>query len=72
MAAQRYMVHHIAHWADPIYFGDYPEELKEQLGRLSAQEGHDVSRLPEFSDEEKELIKVGFTGFLLKFLKKHP
>ena len=56
-AAQRYMVHQIAHWVDPLYYGDYPTEMKNQIGRLSRDEGWETSRLPEFTDEEKVLIK---------------
>lgn len=39
---------------DPIYFGDYPEVMRERLG----------DRLPKFSDEDKELLRnsVDFLG----------
>ena len=38
-ATQRYMVHSIAHYADAVYFGDYPVEMKNQIARLSFEEG---------------------------------
>ena len=50
------MVHQIAHWADPLYYGDYPKEMKDQIRKLSLDEGHSGSRLPEFSEEERILI----------------
>ena len=50
------MVHEIAQWADPIYTGDYPVEMKNQIARLSREEGWETSRLPEFTDEEKKLL----------------
>ncbi len=37
----------LAWFADPVYFGDYPESLKSRLG----------GKLPEFSAEEKEMLK---------------
>lgn len=32
---------------DPLYFGDYPESMRDRLG----------DQLPEFSEEDKELLK---------------
>src|SRR4051812_2567528 len=37
----------ISWFADPVYFGHYPESMKKQLG----------DRLPEFTPEEVELVK---------------
>lgn len=37
----------ISWFADPIYFGRYPESMRKQLG----------DRLPEFTSEEAELVK---------------
>ena len=51
------MVHQIAHWVDPLYHGDYPVEMKNQLKKLARRENLAVSRLPEFTSEEKEMIK---------------
>ncbi|KAI3940727.1 hypothetical protein MKW98_030046 [Papaver atlanticum] len=41
-------------YLDPIYFGDYPEAMRERLGDL----------LPKFSDEDRELLRnsVDFLG----------
>ncbi|MDZ4709256.1 MAG: GH1 family beta-glucosidase [Saprospiraceae bacterium] len=46
-AAQRALEFFLAWFADPIYKGDYPEVMRQNLG----------ARLPEFSPEEKKLIK---------------
>jgi beta-glucosidase len=43
----------LAWFADPIYFGDYPERMKRRLG----------DRLPAFTDEEKALLKGSFDFF---------
>ena len=50
------MVHQIGQWADPIYTGDYPVEMKNQIARLSFDEGWETSRLPEFTQEEKIML----------------
>jgi beta-glucosidase len=46
-AANRKIEFAISWFADPIYFGKYPESMRKQLG----------SRLPEFTDEEVALVK---------------
>jgi len=46
-AAQRALEFFLAWFADPIYKGDYPEVMKQNLG----------DRLPTFSEEEINLIK---------------
>ena len=45
-ACERKLEFTIAWFADPIYHGDYPASMREQLGK----------RLPQFSKEEKELV----------------
>ena len=45
-AAERKLEFSIAWFADPIYLGKYPDSMRKQLGE----------RLPEFTDEEKELV----------------
>jgi len=42
----------MAWFADPIYFGDYPECMKERLGE----------HLPRFTEEEKEMLKGSVIG----------
>jgi beta-glucosidase/6-phospho-beta-glucosidase/beta-galactosidase len=46
-AAQRAMVFQLAWFADPIWFGDYPAEMKQRLG----------SRLPRFTRNERRMLK---------------
>lgn len=54
-AADRGLQFHIGWFAHPIFKnGDYPEIMKEQVKRRSDPS---QSRLPEFSEDEKQLIK---------------
>jgi len=46
-AAQRALLFFLGWFADPVYTGDYPEVMKERLGK----------RLPEFTQEESEMLK---------------
>lgn len=46
-AAERAMVFQLAWFADPIWLGDYPQEMKDRLG----------TRLPRFTRDEKKLLK---------------
>lgn len=45
-AAERAMIFQLGWFADPIWLGDYPDEMKERLGR----------RLPRFTLEERRLL----------------
>ncbi|XP_070260161.1 lactase-like protein isoform X3 [Myotis yumanensis] len=62
-AAERYLQFCLGWFANPIYAGDYPQVMKERIGRKSAEQGLDVSRLPVFSLQEKSYIK-GTSDFL--------
>ncbi|XP_051484290.1 lactase-like protein isoform X3 [Apus apus] len=62
-AAERYIQFHLGWFANPIYRGDYPEILKNYVGRKSSQHGLGTSRLPTFSAQEKNYIK-GTSDFL--------
>ena len=45
-------------FAHPIYInGDYPDVMKWKVGNKSQEQGYKKSRLPEFTDEEKQMIK---------------
>jgi len=46
-AAERALEFFLAWFADPIYFGHYPASMRERLGE----------RLPEFTEEERSLLK---------------
>uniref|UniRef100_A0A914D4N5 Beta-glucosidase n=1 Tax=Acrobeloides nanus TaxID=290746 RepID=A0A914D4N5_9BILA len=44
-------------FAEPIFFGDYPQSMKDGIASRSALEGYTTSRLPEFTPLEKLLLK---------------
>lgn len=44
-------------FADPIYYGDYPMEMKNRIAYRSYLEGFKQSRLPKFTEEEKKYIR---------------
>ncbi|XP_047316108.1 beta-glucosidase 42 isoform X3 [Impatiens glandulifera] len=54
IAAQRRLDFHLGWFLDPIFHGDYPKSMRDQLG----------DRLPTFSEKEKELLRmtVDFVG----------
>uniref|UniRef100_A0A671MPW7 Cytosolic beta-glucosidase n=1 Tax=Sinocyclocheilus anshuiensis TaxID=1608454 RepID=A0A671MPW7_9TELE len=62
-AAERYVQFYIGWFATPIFHGDYPQVMKDFIGRKSAQQGLGTSRLPTFSSQEKSYIK-GTSDFL--------
>uniref|UniRef100_A0A3B3XTR6 Uncharacterized protein n=1 Tax=Poecilia mexicana TaxID=48701 RepID=A0A3B3XTR6_9TELE len=58
VAADRAMQFHVGWFAHPIFKnGDYPEALKAQVLVKSELQGLSQSRLPSFTEEEKNLIK---------------
>ncbi|CAG5957951.1 lactase-like protein isoform 3-T3 [Menidia menidia] len=62
-AAERYVQFYLGWFATPIFHGDYPQVMKDFVGRKSAQQGLGTSRLPTFSPQEKSYIK-GTCDFL--------
>ncbi|XP_028286481.1 lactase-like protein [Parambassis ranga] len=62
-AAERYVQFYIGWFATPIFYGDYPQVMKDFIGRKSVQHGLGTSRLPTFSPQEKSYIK-GTCDFL--------
>ena len=46
-SSQRYLIWQLAWFADPIWYGDYPQIMKDYIG----------DRLPSFTDEQKEDLK---------------
>ncbi|KAI3857785.1 hypothetical protein MKX03_033913 [Papaver bracteatum] len=56
-AAARRIDFHFGWFLDPIYFGDYPKTMREELGDL----------LPKFSDEDGELLRNS-----VDFLAEYP
>uniref|UniRef100_A0A8D0L8Y6 Cytosolic beta-glucosidase n=1 Tax=Sphenodon punctatus TaxID=8508 RepID=A0A8D0L8Y6_SPHPU len=62
-AAETYVQFYLGWFANPIFSGDYPEIMKNYIGRKSTQQGPGMSRLPTFSAQEKSYIK-GTSDFL--------
>lgn len=50
-------------YAWPIFVGDYPEVIRNNVDTFSTEQGYPWSRLPEFSPEEIEYVK-GTSDFL--------
>merc|ERR1712080_31149 len=46
-ASQRKLIWQCAWYADPVWFGDYPQIMKDYVG----------DRLPKFTDQQKEDLK---------------
>ena len=57
-AAETYNQFSLGWWANPIFgTGDYPDVMKWQIGNKSLEQGYNSSRLPEFTEEEKQMNK---------------
>jgi len=54
-ASHRHLEFQLAWFADPVFFGDYPEVMKKRVG----------DRLPKFTEQQKQLLKGShdFFGF---------
>ncbi|XP_061379993.1 myrosinase 1-like isoform X2 [Danaus plexippus] len=52
-------------YAEPIFSeeGGFPKELAEIVAKKSAEQGYPRSRMPAFSDEEKDFVKGAFDFF---------
>ncbi|KAF5741574.1 beta-glucosidase 42 [Tripterygium wilfordii] len=62
-AAARRLDFQLGWFLDPLYFGDYPQSMREQLG----------DKLPKFSQEDKELLRnsidfVGLNHYTTRFI----
>nr|ATP16791.1 multidomain GH1 [Lyrodus pedicellatus] len=67
-ASDRSMAFEVGWFIHPIYInGDYPEVMKYQVAMKSRQQGYNVSRLPEFTDEEKARINGTYDFYGLNF-----
>uniref|UniRef100_A0AAQ4RK94 Cytosolic beta-glucosidase n=2 Tax=Gasterosteus aculeatus aculeatus TaxID=481459 RepID=A0AAQ4RK94_GASAC len=78
-AAERYIQFYLGWFASPIFSGDYPQVMKDYIGRKSGQQGLGASRLPVFSPQEKSYIKgtsdfLGLGHFTTRYvtLKNYP
>ncbi|XP_066263018.1 myrosinase 1-like [Euwallacea similis] len=52
-------------FASPLIKGDYPQLMKDIVGRNSALQNFSTSRLPSFTKSEKKLIKGSYDIFLV-------
>ncbi|KAF7648913.1 hypothetical protein LDENG_00150340 [Lucifuga dentata] len=62
-AAERFVQFYMGWFATLLFNGDYPQVMKDYVGRKSGQQALGVSRLPVFSPQEKSFIK-GTCNFL--------
>lgn len=64
-AADRATQFKLGWFANPIFVnGDYPDVMKEYIGRKSQEEGRNTSRLPEFTPVDKLMILGIFTNII--------
>ncbi|XP_016806892.1 cytosolic beta-glucosidase isoform X5 [Pan troglodytes] len=67
-AAKRAITFHLDLFAKPIFIdGDYPEVVKSQIASMSQKQGYPSSRLPEFTEEEKKMIKGTADFFAVQY-----
>ncbi|ELK24695.1 Cytosolic beta-glucosidase [Myotis davidii] len=67
-AAKRALAFHLDFFAKPIFIdGDYPEVVKSQIASMSKKQGYPSSRLPEFTEEEKRMIKGTADFFAVQY-----
>lgn len=52
-------------YAEPIFSkdGGFPKELVERIAQKSKQQGFTASRLPQFTEQEKEFVRGTFDFF---------
>ncbi|KAM4807643.1 cytosolic beta-glucosidase-like [Rhinophrynus dorsalis] len=67
-ATERYMSFQLHWFAKPIFIdGDYPEIMKSVISTNSKIQGLQISRLPQFTNEEKAMIKGTADFFCLNY-----
>ncbi|XP_029909175.1 lactase-like protein [Myripristis murdjan] len=78
-AAERYVQFYLGWFATPVFHGDYPQVMKDFIGKKSGQQGLGTSRLPTFSSQEKSYIKgtcdfLGIGHFTTRYItqKNYP
>ncbi|KAF7284222.1 hypothetical protein GWI33_022374 [Rhynchophorus ferrugineus] len=65
-AAERGRLFWLGWFAHPMVFGDYPEIMKQRIGDRSRRLNLTTSRLPEFTEEEKEELKDSIDFFAIQ------
>ncbi|XP_045690499.1 cytosolic beta-glucosidase-like [Phyllostomus hastatus] len=67
-AAERALAFHLDFFAKPIFVdGNYPEVVKTQVASMSQKQGYPSSRLPQFTEEEKRMIKGTVDFFAVQY-----
>lgn len=67
-ATKRAMAFQFDLFAKPIFIdGDFPEVVKSQVAAMSKKQGYPSSRLPEFTEEEKRMIKGTADFFAVQY-----
>lgn len=56
-AAHRARMWQFGIFAHPLFFGDYPEDVKQRVKIINKLKGITINRLIHFSENEKCLIK---------------
>ncbi|ERL89543.1 myrosinase 1 [Dendroctonus ponderosae] len=64
-AVERAYLFDLGWFANPIVFGDYPEEMKQIVANRSKAQNFSSSRLPSFSFHERTLLRGSFDLFYL-------
>lgn len=68
-AAETFNQFNIGWYANPIFGnGDYPDVLKWQINNKSLEQGYNMSRLPVFTESEKEMLKGSSLFYLCQLL----
>lgn len=67
-AGHRALAFHLDFFAKPIFLdGDYPEVVKSQIASMSKKQGYPSSRLLEFTEEEKRMIRGTADFFAVQY-----
>ncbi|XP_012864654.1 PREDICTED: cytosolic beta-glucosidase isoform X1 [Dipodomys ordii] len=67
-AVKRAISFQLDFFAKPIFIdGDYPKLVKSQIASMSKKQGYPSSRLPEFTEEEKKMIKGTADFFAVQY-----
>nr|AHZ59666.1 glycoside hydrolase family 1 [Phyllotreta striolata] len=64
-------------YVNPIVYGDFPWAVKSIVKKRSLAQGYNRSRLPEFSQQQKELVKgtydfLGLNYYTARYIKPDP
>ncbi|XP_060535485.1 myrosinase 1-like [Cylas formicarius] len=62
-AAERDLQFNLGWYANPVYRGNWPQEMIDRIANRSSLEGYPFSRLPEFTPEQIDLVNGTFDYF---------